>query len=90
MEIVIQGFKVFCNIPNIIHGTIDGTHYILGDKVYPLLFQWLMMQHRKGEQKILESLYNKRHKRRRSIVKSEFGIFEKPYHELQWQDRDSH
>jgi hypothetical protein len=90
MEIVIQGSKVFCNIPNIIHGTIDGTHYLLRDKGYPLLSQWLMMHHRKGEHNFSESLYNKMHKRGRSIVKSEFGIFEKTYHELQWQDRDSH
>lgn len=27
-------------------------------------------------------MYNKRHKRGRSIIKSEFGIFEKTYHEL--------
>lgn len=64
-------------ISHIIHGTIDGTHYLLGDKGYPLLTQWLMMQHRKGKHKILESLYNKRHKRGKSTIKSEFGVFEK-------------
>jgi hypothetical protein len=37
MEIVVQGFKVFCNIPNRIHGTIDGTNYLLGDKGYPFV-----------------------------------------------------
>lgn len=57
MEIVVQSFKVFCNIPNITHGTIDGTQYLLGDNWYNViqLSQWLMMQHRKGEHKMLES-----------------------------------
>jgi hypothetical protein len=59
MEIVVQGFKVFYNIPNIIRGTIEGTHYLFSDKGYPLLSQRLMMQHRKGEHNILESLYKR-------------------------------
>lgn len=55
--------------------------YLLGDKGYPLL-QYIMTPHREGRLTILEQLYNRKHKRGRSVVEHTFGVLKQTFREL--------
>jgi hypothetical protein len=56
--------------------------YLLGDKGYPLL-DWLVTPHEEeSNHNVLQQLFNRKHKRGRSIVKNAFGIFKKTFQEL--------
>ena len=63
----------------------DGfTPYLLGDKGYPL-FPWLMTPYREGRHTVLETLYQRKHKRGRSVLENAFGILKQTFHELQYK-----
>ena len=50
--------------------------YLLADKGYPLM-NWLMIHHKDENNDLLtplQKLYNKRHRRDRSVVENAFGI----------------
>ena len=52
----------------------DGfTPYLLGAKGYHLL-PWLMTPYREGRHTVLETLYQRKHKRGRSVIEHAFGI----------------
>jgi hypothetical protein len=55
--------------------------YLLGDKGYPLL-PFIMIPHREGRLTVLEQLYNRKHKRGRSVVEHTFGILKQSFREL--------
>lgn len=63
----------------------DGfTPYLLGDKGYPLL-PWLMTPYREGRHTVLETLYQRKHKRGRSVIEHAFGILKQAFRELQYK-----
>ena len=71
------------------NGLIDGLSiseegfrpYLLGDKGYPLL-PWILTPHREGRLTVLEELYNRKHKRGRSVVENTFRILKQSFREL--------
>ena len=65
----------------------DGfTPYLLGDKGYPLL-SWLMTPYREGRHTVLETLYQRKHKRGRSVIEHTFGILKQAFRELQYKSK---
>ena len=67
------------------HGFTDGiTPYLLADKGYPMM-NWLMIPHKDENNDPLtplQKLYNKCHRRGRSVVENAFGILKGTFREL--------
>jgi hypothetical protein len=67
------------------HGFTDGiTPYLLADKRYPLI-NWLMIPHKdetNDPPTPLQKLYNKHHRRGRSVVENALGILKGTFREL--------
>jgi hypothetical protein len=67
------------------HGFIDDiTPYLLADKGYPLM-NWLMIPHKNENNDPLtplQKLYNKHHRRGRSVVENAFEILKGTFREL--------
>jgi hypothetical protein len=64
------------------HGVDGFSPYLLGDSGYPLL-PWLMVPHRNMRNlSVLETLFNRKLRRGRSMVKNAFGILKQTFREL--------
>ncbi len=59
---------------------------LLVDNGYPLLSWPMSTQHKDGNHTSLKSIYNKMHRKRRSILKNAFGILKDTFSWVSWWD----